>query len=149
MQYSITKPTKEDYLEIVDVWEASVRATHDFLPESDILFFRPLILDQYLDHVELACVRDGEEKILGFLGTAENKVEMLFIHPDQRGKGIGKQLMEYAIKEKRTDEVDVNEQNEQAVGFYKRLGFKVVSRSEVDGLGKPYPMLHMALSVAN
>ena len=28
----------------------------------------------------------------------------------------------------------VNEQNEQAVGFYKKVGFKVTGRSEVDDL---------------
>lgn len=29
---------------------------------------------------------------------------------------------------------NVNEQNEQAVGFYKKVGFKVTGRSEVDDL---------------
>ncbi|PSG70607.1 GNAT family N-acetyltransferase, partial [Escherichia coli] len=38
----------------------------------------------------------------------------------------------------------VNEQNEQAVGFYKKVGFKVTGRSEVDDLGKPYPLLNLA-----
>lgn len=39
---------------------------------------------------------------------------------------------------------NVNEQNEQAVGFYKKVGFKVTERSEVDDLGKPYPLLNLA-----
>ncbi|MDZ8294248.1 GNAT family N-acetyltransferase, partial [Escherichia coli] len=39
---------------------------------------------------------------------------------------------------------NVNEQNEQAVGFYKKVGFKVTGRSEVDDLGKPYPLLNLA-----
>ena len=33
--------------------------------------------------------------------------------------------------------------NEQALGFYLKYGFSVVSRSERDGTGKPYPILHM------
>ncbi|MGY0625916.1 MAG: GNAT family N-acetyltransferase, partial [Paraglaciecola chathamensis] len=41
--------------------------------------------------------------------------------------------------------VDVNEQNPKALGFYQRIGFKVVGRSELDGQGKPYPLLHLAL----
>jgi putative acetyltransferase len=40
-------------------------------------------------------------------------------------------------------QLDVNEQNEQAVGFYRRLGFEVVGRSAEDGLGQPFPLLHM------
>jgi putative acetyltransferase len=42
--------------------------------------------------------------------------------------------------------VDVNEQNEQALGFYRHLGFEVVGRSPLDGQGKPYPLLHMTLA---
>ncbi|MDO2162471.1 hypothetical protein Q2430_27050, partial [Escherichia coli] len=34
--------------------------------------------------------------------------------------------------------------NEQAVGFYKKVGFKVTGRSEGDDLGKPYPLLNLA-----
>jgi len=41
--------------------------------------------------------------------------------------------------------VDVNEQNDQALGFYKGNGFKVISRSEMDSSGKPYPILHLEL----
>lgn len=41
--------------------------------------------------------------------------------------------------------VDVNEQNEQAVGFYKRMGFTINGRTDTDGLGKPYPILQMKL----
>ncbi len=44
--------------------------------------------------------------------------------------------------------VDVNEQNEQALGFYQHLGFSVIGRSPLDGQGKPYPLLHMELPAA-
>lgn len=130
---------------IVDVWEASVRATHQFLKEEDILYFKPLILNEYLKAVDLRCVRDSDKNIIGFLGVAEQNIEMLFIHPDARGKGIGKSLTEYAIKILHCIKVDVNEDNEQAVGFYQNMGFKIISRSELDGTGKPYPILHMEL----
>lgn len=135
---------KSDYLEVVDLWEASVRATHHFLPESDIQYFRPLILNQYLDHVDLSCLRDQSGKIAGFLGVADGKIEMLFIHPAARGQGVGKRLLLYAVHDLGAKEVDVNEQNEQAVGFYHHLGFETISRSPVDGMGKPYPLLHMS-----
>ncbi|MEN0678671.1 GNAT family N-acetyltransferase, partial [Plesiomonas shigelloides] len=41
--------------------------------------------------------------------------------------------------------VEVNEQNPLAVGFYEHMGFKVISRSPVDDMGKPFPILHMTL----
>lgn len=135
---------KKEYKEVVELWEASVRATHHFLKEEDIQYFKPLILNVYLDAVELKCIRNNK-KIVGFLGVADQNLEMLFIHPDSRGKGIGKTLLDYSIDKLRVTKVDVNEQNEQAVGFYKHCGFGVIKRSKLDSSGKPYPTLHMEL----
>ena len=128
---------------MIVVWEASVRATHDFLTETDIAFYRNLILNQYFDLVALKCVKDKSGVILGFLGTTEQKIEMLFVHPASRGRGIGKALIKYAVHELGIRFVDVNEQNTQAVGFYYALGFTLQKRSPLDGMGKPYPILHL------
>ena len=134
-----------EYVEVVEVWEASVRATHHFLSEDDIKFLKPLILNEYLSAVELRCVKDPTGKIKGFLGVTEGKIEMLFISPEHRGTGVGKLLLNYAVNELGATKLDVNEQNPQAVGFYEHLGFEVTSRSSIDGQGKPFPLLHMQL----
>lgn len=136
---------RDEYKEVVEVWEASVRATHHFLKEEDIAYFKPLILNTYLDAVDLRSFRDENNTIIGFLGVADQNLEMLFIHPEYRGKRIGKTLLEYAISNLNVTKVDVNEQNEQAVGFYKHCGFETIGRSELDASGKPYPILHMEL----
>jgi putative acetyltransferase len=146
MNLPIVNIAESEYPEVVEVWEASVRATHHFLKEEDIVYFKPLILNEYLKAVDLRAVKNDQQQIIGFLGVAEGKIEMLFIHPDARGKGVGKLLVDYAVHHMEVSKVDVNEQNEQAVGFYERIGFKVVSRSELDALGMPYPILHMELS---
>lgn len=145
MEYRIDKAQKPDYPEITDVWEASVRATHHFLSEADIAYFRPLILNEYLAAVDLYCLRNPQAVIRGFLGVADHKIEMLFLHPGEFGSGLGKHLLQYALNQLGANKVDVNEQNEQAVGFYRHMGFVVVSRSPLDGLGKPFPILHMEL----
>lgn len=145
LQKKISKVHREDFPRVIEVWEASVRATHHFLSEKDILFLKPLIPDA-LSHVkELACVRDGEGRVAGFVGVEEDKIEMLFIHPVWRGQGAGSRLLRYAVDALGARSVDVNEQNEQAVGFYLRMGFKVEGRSELDSTGKPFPLLHMRL----
>ncbi|MNP71426.1 putative N-acetyltransferase YjaB [compost metagenome] len=92
--------------------------------------------------MQLACLRDATGRIAGFIGTAGENVEMLFVAPDRHGRGIGRALLEHALAEGAC-KVDVNEQNPQAVGFYLRLGFVQYDRSEVDGSGKPFPILHL------
>ncbi|MEO4005550.1 GNAT family N-acetyltransferase [Flavobacterium sp. CAU 1735] len=144
MKMTIETPSVKDYVEITEVWEASVRATHTFLTEEDIQYYKPLILKEYLKAVTLFCTRDQNE-ITGFLGLDDDKIEMLFIRPDYRGKGVGKALLDFAVTEKKARKVDVNEQNEQAVGFYEYLGFKTVKREPLDSNGKPFPILSMEL----
>ena len=128
---------------LLEVWEASVRATHDFLSESDIQFFRPLVLPGLLSLEHLLCVRDVEGRIVAFLGVADGRMEALFVHPSFRRPGLGRRLARHAVVELGAASVDVNEQNQQAVGFYRRLGFEVEGRSEVDSMGKPFPLLHL------
>ncbi len=144
--YTIANAQKSDYQDIIKIWEASVRATHHFLTEEDIQYFKPLILDQYLDAVTLRVARDEQGIIVGFLGVAEQGLEMLFLDPGHIGRGLGRQLTEYAFDHFQINKVDVNEANPKAAEFYKKMGFKVVSRSEVDSSGKPYPILHMELA---
>lgn len=135
----------EDFQRVVKVWEESVRETHHFLTEADIDFFRPLVEQAIPGVADLACVRDGAGQVAGFVGVVDGKVEMLFIHPEWRGQGVGRRLLKHAVEALGATRVDVNEQNEQAVGFYQRMGFAVEGRSELDGLGKPFPLLHMRL----
>jgi putative acetyltransferase len=148
LQDSISPATPADFPRLAEVWEASVRATHHFVAESDIEVFKPLVRDAFEQSEQLLCMRDVEGSAVGFIGVEGDEVAMLFIHPDWRGQGVGRRLIEYAMATYGATRVDVNEQNEQAVGFYRRMGFEVVGRSELDGMGKPYPLLHMRLTTA-
>ena len=145
LQNEVSRVKAEDFGRVLEVWEASVRATHDFVLETDIQFFKPIVRDVIPKMPALTCIRDHEHQVLGFLGASDGKVEMLFIHPDWRGQGIGKQLLEHAINTLGATELEVNEQNPQAVGFYLKMSFEVIGRSERDGTNKPYPLLHMRL----
>ncbi|MBD1853204.1 acetyltransferase [Cyanobacteria bacterium FACHB-502] len=145
LQEGISPVSSADFRRVVEVWEASVRATHYFLSEADIQLFKPLVLDALPHVAKLDCVRNDQGQVVGFIGVVESKVEMLFIDPSWRGKGIGCQLLKYAVRTLGATKVDVNEQNEQAVGFYLRMGFEVEGRSELDSMGKPFPLLHMRL----
>ena len=135
-----------DYDELIQLWEASVRSTHHFLTEDDIQYYKPLIRNEYFRAVELYIIRDRKtEQITAFMGLSDELIEMLFVHPAQQGKGLGKTLLEYAIREKKMQKVDVNEQNTRALQFYQNRGFEVIARDAIDGQGKAYPILHMQL----
>lgn len=130
--------------ELLDIWDASVRASHHFLDESDIMQLRPQA-EAALRHIEVLWVLYDRQNPVGFMGVQESKIEMLFLHPDYFRKGLGRMLVEKAFSNLNVKYVDVNEQNPEAVGFYRRMGFKVFKRNDCDSDGRPFPILEMKI----
>lgn len=127
---------------LLDLWQASVEATHHFLSAEEITAIRPYVPEAFngVEHLFLA-EEDGE--IIGFMGINGTKLEILFIAPEQRSKGIGKTLLQHGVVKLGVNSLTVNEQNPQAVGFYQYMGFQTVERHELDEQGNPYPILIM------
>ena len=130
---------------LLDIWLHAVRATHHFLQAADIDALLPQVRDLYLPAVEVWVAVDATDRPLGFIGLDQAHVEMLFIDPERRGQGIGTALLDHLRAARGDLSVDVNEQNPQAVGFYRHYGFRDTGRSELDGQGRPFPLLHMSL----
>ena len=129
--------------QLTQVWERSVKATHLFLSDdeiTDIKKFVPGALSQ-VAYLVIAINETGNP--IGFMGIEDSKIEMLFISPDERGKGRGKAFIKFGIEHFAANQVTVNEQNPQALGFYEHLGFIVYKRTETDEEGRPYPILYM------
>ncbi|MCC8088355.1 MAG: GNAT family N-acetyltransferase [Rikenellaceae bacterium] len=131
--------------ELVNIWEASVRATHDFITEEDIRLYKNYV-KSVLNETEVYGITNENGIILGFTAVSDGKIEMLFIRPEDAGRSYGSKLLRYAIAFRGVHTLDVNEQNPKAVEFYRRHGFKVAGIEELDPSGKPYPILHLELA---
>ncbi|MBO0466906.1 GNAT family N-acetyltransferase [Enterococcus plantarum] len=136
--------TENEYNQLVEIWERSVKQTHDFLDIEDFKTIRKE-LPTYFPHLDV-CVWTEGDKIIGFSGVDGNKLEMLFLDPLHIGKGYGKQVITNLLKMKDIQLIDVNEQNQSAKAFYHVMGFEEYARSEVDDAGRPYPILHLQRS---
>lgn len=128
--------------QLLNVWEASVRASHHFLTEADIVRLTPQA-EGALQFIETLWVMQDGERPIGFMGVQERKIEMLFLHPDYFRRGLGKTFVERAFRDLDVEYVDVNEQNPNATKFYEQMGFKVFNRTECDSEGNPFPILEM------
>ena len=146
--YEAKQRGPEQIQALLQVWDASVRATHLFLSEAEILRIRAYVPQAIggVEHLVVAEAAPGTP--VGFMGVEGDRLEMLFLAPDARGKGLGRQLVELGVRQYGVREVTVNEQNPQAVGFYRRLGFAVYKRTDRDEEGGPYPLLYMKLPAA-
>ena len=123
----------------------SVKATHLFLSKEEIENIKKYVPQAISKVSHLVIIEDDNNIPIAFMGINDTKLEILFIKNSERGKGLGKQLLNYGIKNYHVNELAVNEQNPNAKGFYEYMGFKVYKRTELDEQGNPYPILYMRL----
>lgn len=128
----------------VEIWGAAVDATHDFLTAEDRVAIGRHVAE-FLPGAPLWLAVDGDDRAIGFLLMNDSHMEALFVDPLHRGSGVGRALVRHATTLHAAITTDVNEQNGQAVGFYRRLGFVPTGRSDRDGQGRPYPLVHLRL----
>lgn len=130
---------------LLEVWERSVKATHTFLSGGEVEAIKAYVPQALREVPRLVAGEDERGVPIGFLGADGQRLEMLFLLPEARGKGLGRALLQYGMDRYGLRELAVNEQNPQARGFYERMGFHVYRRTEMDGQGEPYPLLYMRL----
>ena len=117
----IRKAVTKDYPRIMEIWESSVKATHDFLKQEDFELFKNLIPKEFLPQLNVFVMED-DGVIPAFFSVSDDNLEMLFVDAESRGKGFGKIAVDYIVNTLQIYKVDVNEQNPQAVYFYLNQG---------------------------
>lgn len=142
-EIEISNRTKNLVHSLLSVWESSVKATHLFLSEKEITRIKRYVPQAFREVPYLLIVENKNGTAIAFAGIDGHKLEMLFVAADNRGNGVGRQLLQYAVDTYGVNELTVNEQNPQAIGFYEHIGFQIYKRSETDEQGNPYPILYM------
>ena len=141
----VQERTKDLIQQLLIIWEKSVRETHLFLSDAEIENIKRYVPEAMFGVAHLIIANDEDEHPVAFMGIEDGVLEMLFITPEQRGKGLGKALLGLGIEKYGVKQLTVNEQNPQAKGFYEHLGFEVYKRTDTDEQGDPYPLLYMFL----
>lgn len=141
--YEVTQREPQLICQLTTIWEDSVRATHLFLSEAEIQEIKAHVLQALTGVSHLLVAEKMPGQPVAFMGIEGPRLEMLFLSPAERGAGLGRQLLEYGIRHYHLQELTVNEQNPQAVGFYQHMGFETYRRTDCDEQGGPYPLLYM------
>lgn len=131
--------------QLLIAWESSVKATHLFLSENEIESIKKYVPQALKQIPNLIIVENKNQVPVGFMGIENQHLEMLFVSNEERGKGLGKKLLNYGIEQYSVNDLAVNEQNPLAKGFYEHMGFEVYKRTDRDEQGNPYPLLYMKL----
>lgn len=144
--YEVKERTPALLQELLEIWEKSVKATHLFLSDTEVDNIKEYVPKALREIPHLIVAEVNKESPAAFMGIDGQKLEMLFISDEERGKGVGKKLIRYGITSYSINELAVNEQNPLAKGFYEHMGFQVYKRTNTDEQGNPYPLLYMRLN---
>ncbi|VEA49214.1 acetyltransferase [Salmonella enterica subsp. arizonae] len=138
MVIKIRRSTHEKGEKLIAIWRRSVDATHDFLSNAYRAELEELVSD-FLPEAPLWVAVTDQDEPVGFMLLTGEHMDALFVDPDFRGCGIGKLLIEHALTLAPHLTTSVNEQNIQAVGFYKKTGFKVTDARKLTISVNPIP----------
>jgi putative acetyltransferase len=141
---TIRAAAPDDLHRLLAIWRSAVEATHGFLSPHDVDWYERLVRAYLPALLDLRVALDADGVALGFLAQQDGEIQMLFVDSAYHGRGIGSALLATVAQEFAELRVDVNEQNPSARRFYAARGFRQVGRSETDGQGRPFPMLHLA-----
>ncbi len=139
---SIRPARAADGARLLDIWRRAVDATHHFLDPADRGAIDAEVAD-VLPRSAAWLATDADDQAVGFMLIEGTHMDALFIDPDWHGQGVGRSLVAHALELHPAMTTDVNEQNDGALGFYERMGFARAGRSDRDGQGRPYPLLHL------
>ncbi|MDD2980670.1 MAG: GNAT family N-acetyltransferase [Hespellia sp.] len=140
----VRERTPELIQQLLKVWEESVKATHLFLSSDEIEDIKEYVPHAIRDIRDLVMIENEGDEPVAFMGVENERLEMLFVAPGQRGNGLGKCLLLYGMEHYGVRTLTVNEQNPQAKGFYEHMGFHVYKRTDYDEQGNVYPLFYMS-----
>ena len=113
-----------DTAAVLDVWLAASLAGHGFLPAAYWRARLTDVRDHYLPLSEtIVFVDDDSGAVVAFASLIGSFLAGLFVSPAHWGRGIGRRLLELAVRMHPDLDVVIYAQNDRALRFYARNGF--------------------------
>lgn len=123
------------------------------------LFYSESSLAEQMRNGHLFIMAKDADEVVGFASwspkstkeSAVYRLHKIYIDPLQQGKGTGKLLIDFIVKDVRAKkatvlELNVNRHN-PALYFYQKLGFKIIREEDID-IGSGYFMNDFVMELA-
>lgn len=145
-----SRPTIRPYDAVLDldrcmeIWRRASETGHPFFGKDDLDRDQQVVREKYMPAADILVYEDAAG-VRGFIALLGSFIGGLFVEPAFHGRGIGRALVLKAAADRGILDVEVYEANQGARAFYRRLGFREVSRRDLDDHGRPMPLIAMRL----
>lgn len=113
--------------EVMKIWVETNISAHNFIPKEYWINNFELV-KQMLPNSNIYMFQENDV-IKGFVGIIEEGyIAGLFVKKEYQREGIGKKLIEYSKEKYNQLTLDVFVKNENAINFYYKNNFKVISK---------------------
>ncbi len=120
---------EEDTEAVIRIWlEASI-LSHSFIDKAYWEEKADAMRTLYLPLSEVVVDEDKDMgEVVAFIAFVEDYLAALFVAPAHQKKGVGSRLLALAKKMRDTLELSVYAENERAVAFYRKNGFRMTNK---------------------
>lgn len=119
----------KDIDKIMEIWLESTIDAHKFISKEYWNENYNIVKDIYIPMSKTFVYEDNDD-IRGFISIINNDfIGALFVEKNYQGQGIGKSLIDYAKNLYDNLSLAVYKENEKALEFYKKMGFKIISEN--------------------
>ena len=130
----IRPATPNDIPELLDIWlMASIKA-HSFVDEEVWRSQVEAMQDIYLPNSE-TYVYEEDAKVVAFYSLNDDQLAAIFVATASQSKGIGKQLIVHALKQRDCLSLSVYQENQASILFYLGQGFSIKSEQKDEFTG--------------
>ena len=119
----------KDIDKIMGIWLESTIYAHKFISKEYWNENYNIVKDVYIPMSKTFIYEDNDD-IRGFISIINNDfIGALFVEKNYQSQGIGKSLIDYAKNLYDNLNLAVYKENEKALEFYKKMGFKIISEN--------------------
>lgn len=135
---NIRKATKKDLSRIAEIYVFNNRMNYWPIFKDDGFSFGELqvvtMIDNYFgkDEILKNILVYDDGLIKGFVQLKEREICKIYVDTFFQSKGIGKELIEYAINEYDANNLWALEKNERAISFYIKHGFNLTGEKKFE-----------------
>lgn len=126
---------------IMDIWHRAVQHTYNFIKGPDIITMRPTVLKNLREMDHIYGVNDDRGNLVAFMCIKGDHIMQLFVEPFHMRNGMGSALVEHAVNQLGVKLVVVNEENNNAMQFFRARGWAMRNRNLFDEFHLPYPVV--------
>ena len=120
---------------VVAVWRAATAVAHPFFASDFIESEAENLRNIYLTHAQTR-VMIWEGQVEGFIAMIGSEIGGLFLDPKLHGRGLGRALVDDAVQQFGSLDVEVFERNTVGRRFYDRYGFRQIGLSNHEATGE-------------